>query len=119
MRTLILLVVNCSGKKTEGVNSLRTRLAGRELALVWLGLRGSVLGLAGGTLGEVGLVPLPLRVREVVPLVVVERQAELALIAWHTKKRAESAARAMRIERTKNLGFCGGGDYLPRWFRMK
>lgn len=54
--------------------------AGRELALVWLGLRGRFLGLAGGALGEVGLVPLPLRVRQVVPLVVVERQAKLALV---------------------------------------
>lgn len=57
------------------------RLAGRELALVGLGLRGRVLGLAGGALGEIGLVPLPLRVRQVVPLVVVQRQAKLALIA--------------------------------------
>ena len=82
LRRTLILPVNYSGKlKTQGGNSLRTRLAGRELALVWLGLRGRVLGLAGGTLGEVGLVPLPLRVREVVPLVVVERQAELALIA--------------------------------------
>lgn len=56
-------------------------LAGRELALVGLGLRGRVLGLAGGALGEVGLVPLPLRVRQVVPLVVVQRQAQLALVA--------------------------------------
>lgn len=73
---------------------LRTRLAGRELALVGLGLRGRVLGLAGGALGEVGLVPLPLRVRQVVPLVVVQRQAQLALVAGHTKPRAESADRA-------------------------
>lgn len=56
-------------------------LAGRELSLVGLGLRGRVLGLAGGTLGEVGLVPLPLRVSQVVPLVVVQRQAQLALVA--------------------------------------
>lgn len=38
------------------------RLAGGKLALVGLRLRGCVLGLAGGALGEVGLVPLPLRV---------------------------------------------------------
>lgn len=57
------------------------RLAGPDLALVRLGLRGRVLGLAGGSLGEIGLVPLPLRVRQVVPLVVVQRQAEFALVA--------------------------------------
>jgi len=57
------------------------RLARCELALVGLGLRGRVLGLACGALGEVGLMPLPLRVRQVVPLVVVQRQAELALVA--------------------------------------
>jgi hypothetical protein len=68
---------------TEGAKSLRTRLAGPDLALVRLGLRGRVLGLAGGALGEVGLVPLPLRVRQVVPLVVVQRQAEFALVASH------------------------------------
>jgi hypothetical protein len=64
----------------------RTRLARRELALVGLGLRGRVLRLAGGALGEVGLMPLPLRVRQVVPLVVVQRQAQLALVATRTPK---------------------------------
>ena len=76
LRVRIILFSYCISRSAN-----LNRLAGRELALVWLGLRGRVLGLAGGTLGEVGLVPLPLRVREVVPLVVVERQAELALIA--------------------------------------
>lgn len=70
----------------------RTRLAGRELALVGLGLRGRVLGLAGGALGEIGLVPLPLRVRQVVPLVVVQRQAKLALIATQAPKQSGVSA---------------------------
>lgn len=48
-----------------------------------MGLRlgGGVLSLAGGALGEVGLVALALGVSEVVALVVVEGEAELALIA--------------------------------------
>jgi hypothetical protein len=83
----------------------RTGLAGRELALVGLGLRGRVLGLPGGTLGEVGLVPLPLRVSQVVPLVVVQRQAQLALVA--------AQARNQHILENKGLGFgagtCRGG----------
>ena len=64
----------------------RTRLARCELALVGLGLRGRVLGLACGALGEVGLMPLALRVRQVVPLVVVQRQAQLTLVATRTPK---------------------------------
>jgi hypothetical protein len=84
-----------------------------------LGLRGRVLELAGCALGEVGLVPLPLRVRQVVPLVVVQRQAEFALVASQRgKQQAESAGGAARIE-SRNLGFCGGRggegrEYLPR-----
>lgn len=48
-----------------------------------MGLRlgGRVLGLAGGSLSEVGLVALPLGVCQVIPFIVVERQAQLALIA--------------------------------------
>jgi hypothetical protein len=73
----------------------RTRLAGGKLALVGLRLRGCVLGLAGGALGEVGLVPLPLRVGQVVPLIVVQRQAQLALVA--TKKQNQ------RIDRSESI----------------
>jgi hypothetical protein len=80
--TILINNSNFADKRSgDSVFFSRTRLAGGKLALVGLGLRGRVLGLAGGALGEVGLVPLPLRVGQVVPLVVVQRQAQLALIA--------------------------------------
>jgi len=79
----------------------RTRLAGGKLALVGLGLRGRVLGLAGSALGEVGLVPLPLSVCQVVPLVVVQRQAQLALIATNKQNQRidRSKSRRARVRR--------------------
>lgn len=52
-----------------------------DVPLVGLGHGGGVLGLPRRPLGEVGLVALPLRVGQVVPLVVVESQAQLALVA--------------------------------------
>jgi hypothetical protein len=62
---LTILINNSNFAGKRGVEILffsRTRLAGGKLALVGLGLRGRILGLSGGALGEVGLVPLPLRV---------------------------------------------------------
>lgn len=76
LRVRIILFGHCIPRSTN-----LNRLAGRELALVRLGLRRRVLGLASGALGEIRLVPLPLRVRQVVPLVVVQRQAKFALVA--------------------------------------
>lgn len=58
-----------------------TSLADGDLSLVRLGLGRGVLGLAGSSLGEVGLVALSLGMGQVVPLVVVESETELALIA--------------------------------------
>lgn len=81
----------------------RTRLAGGKLALVGLGLRGRILGLSGGALGEVGLVPLPLRVGQVVPLIVVQRQAQLALIATNNQNQRidRSESRRGRVRRVR------------------
>lgn len=55
-------------------------LSKRDLPLMRLRLRRGVLGLPRRPLGEISLVSLPLSVRQVVPLVVVQRQAKLALI---------------------------------------
>lgn len=49
-----------------------------DLLRCWLG--GGLLGLLGRSPGQVGLMFLPLGVREVTPLIVVQRQAQLALI---------------------------------------
>lgn len=68
------------GMKKRG-GGVCTSLAEGDLALVGLGLGGGVFGLAGGALGQVGLVTLALGVSQVVPLVVVQRQAKLAFIA--------------------------------------
>lgn len=57
------------------------RFAEGGFALVGLGVSGGVFGLTGSTLGEVGLVAFALGVGEVVALVVVEGEAELALVA--------------------------------------
>jgi len=58
-----------------------TCFAKGDLALVGLRLRGGVLGLAGGTFGQVGLVALALSVGQVVALVVVESETQFALVA--------------------------------------
>jgi len=60
-RVLLRLRIILFGYFIPGSANLN-RLAGGKLALVGLGLRGRILGLSGGALGEVGLVPLPLRV---------------------------------------------------------
>jgi hypothetical protein len=57
-------------------------------------------------------VPLPLRVSQVVPLVVVQRQAQFALVAAKARNRAKSA-------HTREQGARVLGGYLPRWLRMK
>lgn len=49
-----------------------------DLLRCWLG--GGLLGLLGRSPGQVGLMFLPLGVCEVTPLIVVQRQAQLALI---------------------------------------
>lgn len=76
-----------------------------------LRLSGRILGLAGGSLGEVGLMALPLGVGQVIPLVVVKRQAQLALIAAgkpsqrlpQRRKQQEEIAPLFR----RRLGFSG------------
>lgn len=69
------------GEEKSGRKGALTSLADGDLSLVGLGLGRGVLSLARSSLGEVGLVALPLGVGQVVPLVVVEGEAELALIA--------------------------------------
>lgn len=56
------------------------RLANINLPLIGLRLSRRILRLASRSLRQVGLMPLPLRVRQVVPLVVVQRQAKLTLV---------------------------------------
>lgn len=56
-------------------------LANINLSLVGLRLSRSILSLTSRSLSQVGLMPLPLRVRQVVPLVVVQSQAQLTLVA--------------------------------------
>lgn len=51
-----------------------------HLDLLWRRLGGGLLGLLGCSPGQVGLMLFPLGVREVTPLVVVQRQAQLALV---------------------------------------
>lgn len=51
-----------------------------HLDLLWRRLGGGLLGLLGGSPGQVGLVLFPLGVCEVAPLVVVECQAQLAFV---------------------------------------
>ena len=57
-----------------------------------MGLRvsGSVVSLTGSPLGQIGLMPLPLSVRQVVPLVVVQRQTQLTLVAATKKPTLET-----------------------------
>ena len=54
--------------------------ANGDLALVGLRLSRRFLGLAGGSLGQISLVPFSLCVGQVIPLIVVERQAKFTLI---------------------------------------
>lgn len=51
-----------------------------HLDLLWRRLGGGLFGLLGGSPGQVGLMLLPLGVRQVTPLVVVQGQAQLALV---------------------------------------
>lgn len=53
----------------------------RDFAFMRLGLSRGLFGFAGSALGQIGLVALPLGVGQVVALVVVQRKAELTLIA--------------------------------------
>lgn len=57
------------------------RLFEGDFALERLGVDRVVLGFTSSSLGEVSLVPLSLSVGEVVSLVVVKGEAELALVA--------------------------------------
>lgn len=52
-----------------------------NLPLVRLRLGGGVLGLASSSLGQIGLVSLPLCVGQVIPLIVVKCQTQLTLVA--------------------------------------
>lgn len=51
-----------------------------HLDLLWRRLGGGLLGLLGCSPGQVGLMLLPLGVRKVAPLIVVQCQAQLALV---------------------------------------
>lgn len=57
------------------------RLFEGNLALVRLRESRGLLGLASSSLGQIGLVSLPLCMRQVIPLIVVQCQAKFALIA--------------------------------------
>lgn len=51
-----------------------------DFSLVGLGLSRSILGLAGSSLSQIGLMALPLCVCQVVSLVIVKCQTQLTLV---------------------------------------
>lgn len=53
----------------------------RDFAFMRLRLSRRLLGFAGSSLGQIGLVALPLSMGQVISLIVVQRQAKLTLIA--------------------------------------
>lgn len=79
-RSLLGLRIILLGHTVPRASNLNCFAKG-DLALVGLRLRGGVLGLAGGTFGQVGLVALALSVGQVVALVVVESETQFALVA--------------------------------------
>lgn len=79
-RPLFRIMIKLLGNTIPRATNLH-RFPKRELPLVRLRMSRGVFGLTRGALSEIGLVALPLSVGEVVTLVVVEREAELALVA--------------------------------------
>ena len=89
--------------------------ANGDLALVGLRLSRRFLGLAGGSLGQISLVPFSLCVGQVIPLIVVERQAKFTLIT--TNKIIKIRTTTSKSNQIKSRE-CDRRD-LPRWLRIK
>ena len=71
----------------QNLETKHTRLANVNFALVRLRLSRSILRFASRPLCQIRLVTLPLRVGQVIPLVVVQSQAKLTLIATNPNEK--------------------------------
>ena len=86
--------------------------ANGDLALVGLRLSRRFLGLAGGSLGQISLVPFSLCVGQVIPLIVVERQAKFTLITTNKIIKIRTKSNQIKSRESDRRD-------LPRWLRIK